>query len=349
MKPKLILGLSGGVDSAVSAALLRENYDVTCVFLDIGLGGGEAAGALAESLSLPFRTMDIRDKLEHFVCADFQREYLAGRTPLPCARYNPLVKFPALLETAEALGAQYVATGHYARVTPGPDGRTLLRKGMPANDQSYMLARLTQTILHRTVFPLGGYEKAQVRALAAELGLSVAKKPDSMEICFIPDGDYAAWLDRRGETPPPGDFIDKDGEVLGRHKGYHHYTIGQGRGLGVSGPHRYYVSAIDPVRNTVTLSDGSDLMASRVLCSRPNWLAVDDLTGPMEVTVRLRHSRTETEGTVLPSGLGKVEVRLKRPARAPTPGQLAVFYQGDVVAGSAWIEGSAREQDAPPD
>ena len=217
MKPNLILGLSGGVDSAVSAALLREHYDVTCVFLDIGLGGGEAAAALADSLSLPFRTMDIRDKLEHFVCADFQREYLAGRTPLPCARCNPLVKFPALLEAAEALGAQYVATGHYARTAAGPGGRTLLRKGMPANDQSYMLARLTQTVLHRVVFPLGGYEKTQVRALAEELGLSVAKKPDSMEICFIPDGDYAAWLDGRGETPPPGDFIDKNGKVLVRH------------------------------------------------------------------------------------------------------------------------------------
>ena len=340
MKPKLILGLSGGVDSAVSAALLREHYDVTCVFLDIGLGGGEAAAALADSLSLPFRTVDIRERLEHFVCADFQREYLAGRTPLPCARCNPLVKFPSLIEVAEAEGAQYVATGHYARVTAGPDGRTLLRKGMPANDQSYMLARLTQTVLHRVVFPLGGYEKTQVRALAEELGLSVAEKPDSMEICFIPDGDYAAWLDGRGETPPPGDFIDKDGKVLGRHKGYHHYTIGQGRGLGVSGPHRYYVTAIDPVHNTVTLSDGSDLMARTVLCARPNWIAVDGLAEPQAGTVRRRHSRAETPGTILPLAGGRVEVRLEEPARAPTPGQLAVFYDGDVVVGSAWIERS---------
>lgn len=340
MKPKLILGLSGGVDSAVSAALLRENYDVICVFLDIGLGGSEAAGALADSLSLPFRTVDIRDELEHFVCADFHREYLAGRTPLPCARCNPLVKFPALINVAETEGAQYVATGHYARVTSGPDGRVLLRKGMPANDQSYMLSRLTQTILRRTVFPLGGYEKTQVRAMAEELGLSVAKKPDSMEICFIPDGDYAAWLDRRGGTPPPGDFIDQDGKVLGRHKGYHHYTIGQGRGLGVSGPHRYFVTAIDPVHNTVTLSDGSDLMARQVLCVRPNWIAADGLDGPRSVTVRLRHSRTETPAVILPGAGERVEVRLEEPARAPTPGQMAVFYEGDVVLGSAWIERS---------
>ncbi len=340
MKPKLILGLSGGVDSAVSAALLRETYDVRCVFLDIGLGDGEEAGALADSLSLPFQTVDIREKLEHFVCADFHREYLAGRTPLPCARCNPLVKFPALMEAAEAEGARFVATGHYARVTAGPDGRVLLRKGQPANDQSYMLSRLTQAILCRAVFPLGPYEKTQVRAMAAELGLAAAKKPDSMEICFIPDGDYAAWLDRRGGTPPPGDFIDRDGRVLGRHKGYHHYTIGQGRGLGVSGPHRYFVTAIDPVRNTVTLSDGSDLMARRVVCARPNWIAVDGLDGPRPVTVRLRHSRTEQPAEILPGPNGQVEVRLTEPARAPTPGQLAVFYDGDVVVGSAWIERS---------
>ena len=189
MKPTVILGLSGGVDSAVAAALLREGYDVRCVWLDIGLGGGEDAAALAHQMGLPFQAVDIRERLEHFVCADFQREYLAGRTPLPCARCNPLVKFPALLEVAEAQGAQYVATGHYARVSPGPGGRVLLRKGMPPNDQSYMLSRLTQGYLHRILFPLGSYEKAQVRAMAEELKLPVAHKPDSMEICFIPDGD----------------------------------------------------------------------------------------------------------------------------------------------------------------
>ena len=342
MKQIVILGLSGGVDSAVAAALLRENYDVRCVWLDIGLGGGEDAAALAHRMGLPFQAVDIRERLEHFVCADFQREYLAGRTPLPCARCNPLVKFPALLEVAEAQGAQYVATGHYARVSPGPGGRVFLRKGMPPNDQSYMLSRLTQGYLHRILFPLGGYEKAQVRAMAEELELPVAHKPDSMEICFIPDGDYAAWLDRRGEAPLPGDFIDWEGHVLGRHKGIHHYTIGQGRGLGVSGPHRYFVSAIDPAANTVTLSDGSDLMARRVLCARPNWIAVDALEEPMAVTVRLRHSRTETPGTIRPLDAARVEVLLEEPARAPTPGQLAVFYQEDVVMGSAWIEGSDR-------
>lgn len=336
MKPTVILGLSGGVDSAVAAALLREGYDVRCVWLDIGLGGGEDAAALAHQMGLPFQAVDIRERLEHFVCADFQREYLAGRTPLPCARCNPLVKFPALLEVAEAQGAQYVATGHYARVSPGPGGRVLLRKGMPPNDQSYMLSRLTQGYLHRILFPLGSYEKAQVRAMAEELKLPVAHKPDSMEICFIPDGDYAAWLERRGFSTPEGNFVDKDGKVLGRHRGIHCYTLGQGRGLGVSGPHRYYVTALRPDANEVVLSDGSDLGRDEVRGTEPNWLAVDGLTGPMEVTVRLRHSRTQTAATLEPEEDG-VLLRMHTPARAPTPGQLAVFYDGDAVVGSAWI------------
>ena len=339
MKEKIVLGLSGGVDSAVAARLLQERYDVTGLYLDIGLGGTGAAdaAAVAERLGIPFETADIRAELEREVCAPFAADYRAGRTPLPCARCNPAVKFPALFALAGRIGARYVSTGHYARVENG-----VLKKGMPANDQSYMLARLTREQLQKVIFLLGDYEKTQVRALARDFGIPVADKPDSMEICFIPDGDYAAWLDRRGEAPPPGDFIDREGHILGRHKGIHHYTIGQGRGLGVSGPHRYFVSAIDPAANTVTLSDGSDLMARRVLCARPNWIAVDALEEPMAVTVRLRHSRTETPGTIRPLDAARVEVLLEEPARAPTPGQLAVFYQEDVVMGSAWIEGSDR-------
>lgn len=341
MKTKLVLGLSGGVDSAVAAVFLRENYEVHCVFLDIGAESGRAgdeAAELADRLGLSFERVNIRKELEHFVCSEFAAEYLAGRTPLPCARCNPLVKFPALAGVGERIGAEAIATGHYARVTPGPEGRVFLRKGRPANDQSYMLARLTQTLLRRTVFPLGNLEKKQVRDLAAELDLPVAHKPDSMEICFIPDGDYATWLERRGPVPPAGDFIDREGRVLGRHRGIYRYTVGQGRGLGLSGPHRYFVSSIDPDRNTVTLSDGSDLWTHRVLCIRPHWLGIDGLEKPMEVSVRFRHSRVETPGIICPAEKGDgVEVLLNEPARAPTPGQLAVFYRGDVVLGSAWI------------
>lgn len=330
----IVLGLSGGVDSAVAATLLqRQGFAVTGLYLDIGLGGSGAAdaAAVADRLGIPLEIADIRAELEREVCTPFSADYQAGRTPLPCARCNPTVKFPALFRLAERLGARYVSTGHYARVENG-----LLKKGMPANDQSYMLARLTREQLGHILFPLGGYEKRQVRELARQFGIPVAEKPDSMEICFIPDGDYAAWLDRRGFSTPAGNFVDKSGRILGRHKGIHHYTLGQGRGLGVSGPHRYFVSAIRPETNEVVLSDGSDLGRDVVYGSQPNWLSVDSLTSPLEVTVRLRHSRTQQEALLSPHGDG-VRLDMHTPARAPTPGQLAVFYQGDTVVGSAWI------------
>ena len=333
MGEKIVLGLSGGVDSAVAAKLLQEHYDVTGLYLDIGLGGSGAAdaAAVAERLGIPLEIADIRAQLEEQVCAPFAADYLAGRTPLPCARCNRLVKFPALFALAEKIGARYVSTGHYARVENG-----LLKKGRPANDQSYMLSRLTREQLQRVIFPLGDYEKAEVRALARDFGIPVADKPDSMEICFIPSGDYAAWLEEHGFSTPVGNYVDNCGKVLGQHKGIHHYTLGQGRGLGVSGPHRYYVSAIRPETNEVVLSDGSDLGREVVYGAQPNWLAIDGLTGPMEVTVRLRHSRTEQEAVLSSDGEG-IRLDMKTPARAPTPGQLAVFYQGDAVVGSAWI------------
>ena len=333
MGEKIVLGLSGGVDSAVAAKLLQEHYDVTGLYLDIGLGGSGAAdaAAVAERLGIPLEIADIRAQLEAQVCAPFAADYLAGRTPLPCARCNRLVKFPALFALAEKIGARYVSTGHYARVEKG-----LLKKGRPANDQSYMLSRLTREQLQRVIFPLGDYEKAEVRALARDFGIPVADKPDSMEICFIPSGDYAAWLEEHGFSTPVGNYVDNSGKVLGQHKGIHHYTLGQGRGLGVSGPHRYYVSAIRPETNEVVLSDGSDLGRDVVYGAQANWLAIDGLTGPMEVTVRLRHSRTEQEAVLSCEGEG-IRLDMKTPARAPTPGQLAVFYQGDAVVGSAWI------------
>lgn len=329
---KVVLGLSGGVDSAVAAALLKENYEVHCLWLDIGLGGGEDAAALAHWLGLPFETVDIRQALEQQVCTPFAADYLAGRTPLPCARCNPAVKFPALLALADRIGAKHVATGHYARVVDG-----VLHRGKPGNDQGFMLARLPQEILRRVIFPLGDYEKAEVRAMAKGLGLAVADKPDSMEICFIPDGDYAAWLDRRGGTPPPGDFVDEAGQILGRHKGIHHYTLGQRRGLGIPAAHRLFVSAIRPKEGQVVLSDGEDLHTQKVCCQDINWIFPQEPNGPVEVTVRLRHSKTETAATIMVNQQGGVDIALHTPARAPTPGQLAVFYQGDTVLGSGWI------------
>ena len=329
---QVVLGLSGGVDSAVAARLLREaGCSVHGVFLDVGVGGSAAddARAVAEAVGIPLDVVDIRGELEREVCAPFARDYLSGRTPLPCARCNRLVKFPALLRIADRLGARWVATGHYARTGPGG---TLLR-GMPANDQSYMLARLTPDQLRRVRFPLGELEKVQVRALAEKWGLPVARKRDSMEICFIPDNDYAAWLDRRGATPPPGDFVDEHGQVLGRHRGIHHYTLGQRRGLGIPAEHRLFVSAILPEQNRVVLSDGGDLTADAAFAAGLNALAEPF---PQEVTVRLRHSRQE-QGAHLEIQGDQVRITLRTPARAPTPGQLAVFYSGDAVVGSAWL------------
>ena len=334
MKQPVVLGLSGGVDSAVAATLLaRQGFAVTGLYLDIGLGGSgaEDAAAVAGRLGIPLEIADIRPQLEREVCAPFAAAYRAGRTPLPCALCNPTVKFPALFRLAEEIGAKYVSTGHYANVENG-----VLKKGRPANDQSYLLSRLTRTQLQNVIFPLGNYEKREVRGLARDMGIPVADKPDSMELCFIPGGDYAAWLEERGFSTPAGNFVDKDGRVLGRHRGIHCYTLGQGRGLGVSGPHRYYVSAIRPETNEVVLSDGSDLGRDTVYAVQPNWIAVDGLTEPMEVTVRLRHSRTQQSARLSPWGDG-VRLDMDTPARAPTPGQLAVFYQGEAVVGSAWI------------
>lgn len=340
MGKTVVLGLSGGVDSAVAARLLLEaGYTVYGHWLDIGLGGREEAAAVADSLGIPFSTGDIRDDLEREVMAPFRADYLAGRTPLPCARCNPTVKFPALFRRAAEVGADLVATGHYAKIVQGEAGESLLCRGGHANDQAYLLARLPKALLPRLVFPLGSYEKVQVRQLARNFGLPAADKPDSMEICFIPHGDYAAWLEQQGQVPPPGDFVDRTGKVLGRHKGIHHYTLGQRRGLGIPAEHRLFVSELRPAENQVVLSDGRDLMADQVWGT--DWNPLAPLPQGQAVTVRLRHSKTETPAH-LTLGQDGPRLDLLAPARAPTPGQLAVVYQGDVVLGSFWITGARR-------
>ena len=340
MGEKVVLGLSGGVDSSVAALRLKEaGYEVYALYLDIGFGGEEPARATAEQLGLPFAVRSIAAELERWVCAPFYADYLAGRTPIPCARCNPAVKFPALLAYADELGAKFVATGHYARIGAGEDGAPLLLRGMPGNDQSYMLARLPRQMLGRILFPLGDVEKTDTRREAEAGALLTADRPDSMEICFIPDNDYAAWLDRRGGTPPPGRFVDGEGSVLGTHKGIHHYTLGQRRGLGVSSTGRLFVTAIRPDTNEVVLSHGDGLHADTVFCKELNRLSPALGDGALSVTVRLRHSRREERATLTPLGGDRVRLDMDAPARAPTPGQLAVFYHGDTVLGSGWIEG----------
>jgi len=335
---KVVLGLSGGVDSAVSASLLKEKgFEVYGVFLDIGLGSPDDARAAAEKLGIGFEVVNIAGELDKYVCRPFAEGYLSGKTPTPCILCNPRVKFPALLAVADRIGAKFVATGHYART--GYDektGRTLLMKNPSANDQSYMLSGLTQDILSRVIFPLGGLAKTETRKIAQSLGLTVASKPDSMEICFIPDGDYAGYIERRFGAPPEGNFVDNEGRVLGRHRGIHRYTVGQRRGLGISAGERLYVSKIDKDRNEIVLSPVGSAV-KEIPVKDINWIALESPAEPFRAFVKVRHSRTEYPALITPSGRTAV-VSFDTPQRHPAPGQAAVFYEGDIVLGGGEID-----------
>lgn len=328
----VILGLSGGVDSAVSAALLlRQGYAVTGLYLDNGVPGAGAQDAqmVADAVGVPLRVLDIRDALETHVCAPFATAYLEGKTPNPCILCNPAVKFQALLACADALGAQYVATGHYARTRDGA-----LYKGMPANDQSYMLCRLTREQVSRLLLPLGDYEKAQVRALADAFRLPVAHKPDSMEICFIPDKDYVNWMAQRTALPGPGDFV-LHGAVIGQHDGIFRYTVGQRRPGLVDG-RKVYVSRIDAAANTVELALWEELFHTEVHAERFNWL-IDPPEAPIRATVRVRHTKWENPPCTVVAEGDRVTITCDEPVRAPAPGQSAVLYDGDRVLGGGFI------------
>jgi tRNA-specific 2-thiouridylase len=331
---RIVLGLSGGVDSAVAARILAERgFEVLGLYLDIGTGGEDAARQAARELGIDFAVRDIRSELEAKVCAPFAEGYLRGETPNPCVLCNPSVKFPALLRYADEVGARYVATGHYARCE---NGRLFMSKS--ANDQSYMLAMLTKEQLRRCVFPLGDMPKTEVRAMAGEGGLSAAGKADSMEICFVPDGDWAAFIERRGVTPPEGDFVDPEGNVLGRHRGIHRYTIGQRKRLGIALGQRMFVSAIDPERNTVTLSEGGDLYARSAEAESVNWL-IERPEGEIECLARVRHSRALAEAKLRAAERG-FSLEFEQPVRAPVPGQAAVCYShdGEVLCGGIIVK-----------
>ncbi len=330
---KVVLGFSGGVDSAVSAALLRRaGWEVHGLYLDnTDENARRDAVETAEFLSIPLEIRDVRAELEKEVCAPFCASYLHGETPNPCVLCNPAVKFRALLETADRLGAEAVATGHYARAEGGA-----LYKGRPSNDQSYMLCRLKREQLSRLVLPLGGMEKTATRALAEELALPVAHKKDSMEICFIPDRDYVGWLSRRGELPPPGDFVFH-GEVVGRHEGLVRYTVGQ-RKPGLIDGRKVYISRIDPVNNTIELALWEELFRQELTARDFSWL-IDEPQGPVRAGVRVRHTKWEEPlCTATPLGDGLVRIECDTPVRAPAPGQSAVLYDGDKVLGGGFIE-----------
>lgn len=327
---KIALGLSGGVDSAVAAALLTEQgFDVTGVYLDIGTHGWDDAKKTADKLGIDFCVVDIQDLLEEEICRPFAEEYLRGGTPSPCVACNPKVKLRTLMETADRIGADKIATGHYARVCGGR-----LYKGALTNDQSYMLCKLTPDIVSRLELPLGGMDKVQVREKAAELGLDVADKPDSMEICFVPDGDYAAFIERYGFIPPEGEFVDETGRVLGRHRGIHHYTIGQRKRLGIALGRRMFVSEIDPQSNRVVLSSEWK-KTSRIYLSDYTELA--ELENGSSLSVKVRHSQREYGARVKLTADGGATVDFDEPINTPSCGQYAAVYDGDLLLGGGKI------------
>lgn len=328
---KIVLGFSGGVDSAVSTMLLKKaGHEVYGLYIDnADEAARQCAIDAAEFIGVPLTVLDVKAELERNVCRPFTEAYLRGETPNPCIICNPSTKFKNLLAEADRIGAELVATGHYARTENGR-----LMKGMPANDQSYMLCRLSREQVRRAVFPLGGFEKTQVRALAEEFGLPVAHKPDSMEICFIPDKDYIGWISRRAELPPPGDFIFR-GEVVGRHEGIHRYTVGQRR-PGLIDGRKVYISRISAADNTIELALWEDLFKTEVRARDFNWL-IDRPAEPIRANVRVRHTKWETPPcTVYPEGDG-VRIICDEPVRAPAVGQSAVLYDGDYVLGGGFI------------
>ena len=324
MRPRVVLGFSGGVDSAVAARLLTmQGWDVRCVYLETGSGEGEYARESAERMGLPFEAVDARSLLEREVCAPFEAAYLAGATPSPCVLCNRRVKLKLLCEAADALGIERIATGHYAAARAGA-----IFRGRPENDQSYMLCLVTRAQARRLVLPLGGYIKRDVRALAAQFGLSQAEKPDSMEICFIKGGDFAGWIDSRGHAPGEGALIYK-GERVGTHGGVHRYTLGQRRGLGFAAGRRVFVSEIRPETNEVVLSDGDGLYMEHIRTGEANWL-ITPPRGDFRCDVRVRHSRDLTPATAR-SVDGALEIDFDKPVRAPVPGQAAALYAGGML------------------
>ncbi len=329
---KVVLGLSGGVDSAVAARLLqKQGYWVYGLYLDIGSQEARRdAEETAHYLGIDLKVLSVAEELEAQVCRPFREAYLRGETPNPCIMCNPTVKFKNLLDFADDLSAEYIATGHYARAQGG-----MLLKGMPSNDQSYMLCRLKREQLDRLVLPLGAYEKAQVRAMALEMGIPVAQKPDSMEICFIPDKDYIGWIRSRGPTPGPGELLFH-GEVIGHHEGIYRYTVGQ-RWPGLFQERKLYVAELQAEENRVVLALWEELFQTRVLACNFNWLIKDPLE-PIRASVRVRHTKWENPPcTAIPLPGGKVEIQCDEPVRAPAPGQSAVLYDGDRVLGGGYI------------
>ena len=356
MGKKVVVGMSGGVDSSVAAYLLKQQgYDVVGVTMQIwqdesheeienkggccGLSAVDDARRVAAMLDIPYYVMNFKSEFKRDVIDYFVREYLAGRTPNPCIACNRYVKWESLLTRSIQIGADYIATGHYARICELPNGRYAIRNSVTAKkDQTYALYNLTQEQLKRTLMPIGDYTKEEVRKIAEDIGLMVAGKPDSMEICFVPDNDYASFIEKEtGVTSVPGDFVDVDGNVIGKHRGVIHYTVGQRKGLGIALGKPAFVVAIRPEQNQVVIGEDRDVYTERLYANNLNFMAVDDISEPVHVKAKIRYSHEGAYCTVRKIDSDTIECIFDQPVRAVTPGQAVVLYDGEYVLGGGTI------------
>ncbi len=363
---KVVVGMSGGVDSSVAAYLLKEQgYEVIGVTMQIwqdeeqavleenggccGLRAVDDARRVAQLLGIPYYVMNFKREFKEKVIDYFTAEYLSGRTPNPCIACNRYVKWESLLQRSMEIGAEYIATGHYARVERLSNGRYAVRNSVTAKkDQTYALYNLTQEQLARTLMPVGAYTKEEIRAVAESAGLPVAGKEDSQEICFIPDNDYAGFIDREcgDKVPSPGNFVSADGTVLGRHRGVTHYTIGQRKGLGIAFGKPMFVREIRTERNEVVLGEDTELYTTRLYARNLNFMALADIREKTELTAKIRYSHKGDRCLVTRTGEDEICCEFFEPVRAVTPGQAVVLYDGDYVAGGGVIREQNRERRA---